>query len=385
MRILVAHNRYQQPGGEDGVYENEARLLEDHGHDVVRFELSNDRVREHGKLDLARATFWNRDTYDEVTRLIRAAKPDVAHFHNTFPLMSASVYDACQADGVPVVQTLHNYRLLCPAATLFRAGAPCEQCLGRTLKWPGVVHGCYRDDRSATAVVAGMVAYRTMRGTYRTKVNRYIALTAFAKAKFVEAGWSPGRIVVKGNSVPDTGRGPGGSYALFVGRLAPEKGIATMLTAWHGLASSVPLKIVGDGPLRSEVSGTALREPGVEYLGRKSGEEVAHLMRHAAFLVFPSEWYETFGLTIVEAFASGTPVLAARIGAAAELVQEGVTGQLFEAGDADSLRASALDLMAADPRRLRAAARLAYEDGFTPERNLARLLDIYESVMHGRP
>jgi glycosyltransferase involved in cell wall biosynthesis len=380
MRILVAHNRYQQAGGEDAVFHNETRLLEAHGHEVVRFDISNDAVGDMGRLELARATLWNRATHEAIARLLAEHRPDVAHFHNTFPLLSPSAYDACRSAGVPVVQTLHNYRLLCAAGTLYRAGGPCESCLGRLVKWPGVAHACYRGDRGATAVATAMLAYHHARGTYRTKVDRFIALTEFAKRKFVAAGIEAARIVVKGNSVPDTGVGPGGDDALFVGRLAPEKGIATMLAAWRDLGDAVRLRIVGDGPLREDVSEFASRTPGIEYLGRRDPAEVAALMRRASFLVFPSEWYETFGLTIAEAFACGTPVVAARLGAAAEIVTEGVTGRLFAPGDADALRRAALHLADADPRSMRAAARAAYEADFTPERNVERLVDVYGSL-----
>jgi glycosyltransferase involved in cell wall biosynthesis len=359
----------------------EARLLEDHGHEVIRYEVSNDAVSDYGKIGAAQAAFWNRRTYDAVAGVIAATDPDVAHFHNTFPLMSPSAYDACAAAGVPVVQTLHNYRLLCAAGTLFRGGRPCEVCLTRSVKWPGVMHACYRDDRLASAVTVGSLAYHHARGTYQRRVARFIAVSEFTKQKFVESGLAADRIVVKQNGVPDPGIGPGGPYALFVGRLAPEKGIATMLRAWKDLGGSVHLKIVGDGPERPAVAEAAASFEGIEYMGRKDSGEVAQLMRHAAFLVFPSEWYETFGLTIVEAYACGTPVVAAGIGAAAELVEDGVTGALFTPGDAAGLQHAALGLMASDREDLRRHARRKYERDFTPERSMERLMNVYHSVM----
>jgi glycosyltransferase involved in cell wall biosynthesis len=381
MRILAAHNRYQQRGGEDAVFESETDLLRLHAHDVIKYEITNDAVNAYSRYELARATIWNPTTYDEIAALIASHRPQVAHFHNTFPLLSSSGYDACREAGVPVVQTLHNYRLLCPAATLYRSGRPCEACLHRTIKWPSLLHACYRDDRTATAATACMLAYHRARGTYRRKVNRYIALTEFAKQKFVAGGFDPESIIVKGNSSPDRGPGPGGDYALFVGRLAPEKGVATLLDAWSGAERLIDLKIVGDGPLSQSVATAAAHIGGVEHLGRRNADEVADLMKHAAFIVFPSTCYETFGLTIIEALSAGTPVLAARLGAAAELVRDGETGRLFAAGDAASLRAGVHAILRMDQERLRANARGSYEENHTPHKNLCRLVSVYESVI----
>ncbi len=384
MRVLLAHNRYRLRGGEDVVFENEAALLEAHGHEVVRYEVSNDDVEAYGRVALARATLWNRVTFDEISALIAKSRPDVAHFHNTFPLLSPSGYGACRRSRVPVVQTLHNYRLLCPAATLFRDGGPCEACLPLTVKWPSVVHACYRDSRSATAVTAGMLAYHSARGTYRHAVDRYVALTAFEKGRFVAGGFDANVIDVKGNSTPDRGIGPGGDYALYVGRLAEEKGIASLLEAWSELGAFVELKIVGDGPLVGQVEAASARFRGVTYVGARSSDDVTELMKHAAFVVFPSIWYETFGLTIIEAYAAGTPVLASDLGAAAELVREGETGRLFAAGDVESLRSAAIALLRSDQAPLRANARRTYEVHHAPTANYESLLRIYEGVIATR-
>jgi hypothetical protein len=199
MRVLIAHNFYQQPGGEDQVFRSELELLESFGHKPVRFEVHNDDVRGMGKLSLMRATIWNRATASRLRESIRANRIDVVHFHNTFPLLSPSAYYAARDEGAAVVQTLHNFRFLCPGANFFRQGSVCEKCLGKSIPIAGVVHGCYRDSRAATAVVAGMITAHRMLGTYRNAVDAYIALTPSAKAKFVAGGLPEHKITIKGN------------------------------------------------------------------------------------------------------------------------------------------------------------------------------------------
>jgi glycosyltransferase involved in cell wall biosynthesis len=339
MKILAVHNRYQRPGGEDQVFAEETALLESRGNHVLRCEVHNDRVEHTGRLTLAKDTVWNTSAYRELGDLIRRERPDVVHFHNTLPLISPAGYYAARAEGVPVVQTLHNYRLLCPVALFFRDGHVCEDCMGKAVPWPGVVHGCYRGSRAASGLVATMLTVHRALRTWTETIDVYVALTGFARDKFVEGGLPAGKIRVKPNFVaPDPGRGEGGGgYALFVGRLAPEKGTGTMLAAWDRLESGIPLKIVGDGPLKDEVARAAATRPNVEWLGHRPVAQVHALMKKTDMLVFPSEWYETFGRVAAEAFAAGTPVLAADIGAVAELVEHGRTGLKFRPGDPDDL------------------------------------------------
>jgi glycosyltransferase involved in cell wall biosynthesis len=305
MRILKLHTHYQQPGGEDGVFGAEVALLRDKGHTVVPLTFHNKQLEDVPLLWRAAVTLWNREAYSRVREAIRLHQPDILHVHNTFPLASPAVIHAAKAEGVPVVMTLHNYRLLCVNALFFRQGQVCEACLGR-LPWRGALYGCYRESRAASAVVAGMITLHRALGTWNL-VDRFIALTEFARQKFIEGGFPPEKISVKPNFVhPDPGPGEGrGGYALFVGRLSPEKGLGTLLMAWERLGGKVPLKIVGDGPLAPEVQEAQKRIPGVEWLGRKAPEEVYALMGEASFLVFPSEWYETFGRVAIEAFAKG--------------------------------------------------------------------------------
>jgi glycosyltransferase involved in cell wall biosynthesis len=385
MKVLLCHNYYQQPGGEDQSFAAEARLLEANDHEVVRLTLHNDSINHMGRLDAARRTLWNRETYKQVRDIIRRERPRVMHCTNTFPLLSPSVYYAAQAEGVPVVQSLRNYRLLCPNALFLRDGRVCEDCLGRSVPWPAVVHGCYRGSRTASAVVTTMVAGHRILGTWTRAIDLFFTLTEFARRKFIEGGMDGGRIAVKPNFIdPDPGPGEGqGGYALFAGRLSPEKGIETLLAAWRHLHVAVHLKIVGDGPLAEQVRAAADADPRIEWLGHRAPSEVLSLMGDAAVLVMPSIWYETFGRTIIEAYSRGTPVVASHIGALAEVVDEGRTGLLFRPGDAAEL-ACAVECLLVDPARLaslRQAARREYEKKYTATINYRLLLSIYERAM----
>src|SRR3972149_8945895 len=273
-KLLCVHNWYRQPGGEDAVFNAEAALLRSRGHGVLEYTEHNSEVERLTAPAAAARTFWSANSCRRVRRLLSDGRPDVAHIHNTFPLISPSVYHACRKAGVPVVQTLHNFRLICPAATLFRGGLPCEDCVGRTVPWPGVLHRCYHGSRTQTVALAGMLAFHRLIGTWAEQVDVHIALTDFARRKFIEGGLPAERIVVKPNFVhPDPGMKDGeGEYAVFVGRLSEEKGVRTLLRAWRSLGD-VPLRIAGDGPLTGEarrfVNSERLRA--VDVLGRAGG------------------------------------------------------------------------------------------------------------------
>jgi glycosyltransferase involved in cell wall biosynthesis len=393
MKLLLVHNYYQQRGGEDVVFESEGRLLEAHGHEVVRYTARNDDVPQLSPVRLALRAIWSRSASREVARLLRTQRPDLIHVHNTLPLISPAVNYAARAAGVPVVQTVHNYRLLCPSATLFRDGGVCEDCLHHALPLPGVRHACYRGSRAASATVAAMLGVHRMLGTWARTVARFIALTEFSRDKLIDGGLPADKVVVKPNFVPDPGRrGSDRRHALFVGRLSEEKGYHILLEAWSRLADRVPLCVIGDGPGSELVAQAARRQPGVKFLGRRSPAEVAEAMAAARFLVFPSIWYETFGLTIVEAFAAGTPVIASNLGVMTSLVEHGRTGLHFRAGDPASL-VDQVEWALAHPEAMAemgAAARGEYEQRFTPARNYELLLAIYRDavgtagVAHGR-
>ncbi|MEA5598355.1 glycosyltransferase family 4 protein [Rivularia sp. UHCC 0363] len=384
MRILSIHNRYQIRGGEDESRQSEENLLREMGHQVEVYEENNDRISTMNPLRVASKTIWSQESHKITKRRLKEQTHDIIHVQNFFPLISPSVYYAAKEQGVPVVQTLRNYRLLCPNALFFRDGQVCEDCLGKFIPLPGVMHGCYRESRVASTAVASMITvHRTLR-TWVEMVDVYIALTEFARQKFIEGGLPAEKIVVKPNFVnPDPGIGKGsGGYALFVGRLSVEKGLDTLLAAWEQLSGPMPLKIVGDGPLSEQVKNAVQRLPQVEWLGRRPMSEVHELMGEAKFLIFPSKWYETFGRVAVEAFAKGTPVIAANIGAIAELVDDRSTGLKFQPGDSQDLAAK-VEWALMHPKemaQMRLCARAEFEAKYTAKNNYSRLMEIYNQV-----
>ncbi|PYV70180.1 MAG: glycosyl transferase family 1 [Acidobacteria bacterium] len=387
MKVLTVHNHYQQPGGEDVVFEAERRLLSRHGHDVVVFEENNDSIQANSmsrSIRLAARTIWSQVSYDKLADVIRRSHPDVAHFHNTIPLISPSAYYACHRMGVPVVQTLHNYRLVCPAGNFFRGHAVCEECVEHTLL-RSVRYGCYRQSRPATATVAAMLTLHRSRGTWDRMVDRYVALTEFARRKFRAAGLPAFKLAVKPNFVEaEPGIGfHSRSYALFVGRLTEEKGIATLLKAWDKV-SDIALRLAGDGPMLQQLEQQIQKyaRANVTYLGQVPRDEIVPLMKAARFLVFPSQWYEGFPMTIAEAYACGTPVIASRLGAMQEIVHDERTGLHFTPGDADDL-ARKVEWAWAHPDEMREMgqnARAEYEAKYTPERNYKMLMNVYEQA-----
>ena len=381
MRILFVHNTYQHRGGEDTVVESEIALLRAHGHEVETYTRSNDDVGSMSSPVLARQTLWSDRTQRDLAELVRDFKPDVIHAHNTFPLISPSLYWVAARANVPVVQTLHNFRLMCLNALFLREGKVCEDCLGH-LPWRGVVRSCYRGSPAASTVLAGMLTLHRGLGTYRHKVARYIALNGFCRDKFIEGGLPAERVVVKPNFVDAAAPVEAErSGLLFVGRLSVEKGIDTLAQAVRRLPGAA-LRVAGDGPKAGLLDGIS----GVTRLGSLPGEAVRTEMARASALVVPSIWYENFPRTIVEAFAAGLPVIASRIGALAEIVSEGKTGLLFEPGSpadlADKMAwaQSHPDEMAVMGRH----ARAQYEAEFSPGVNYRRLMEIYGEAMAGR-
>ncbi len=392
MRVLLLHNRYQLAGGEDAVVQAEKALLEANGHQVTLLEISNhDITGVWEKANAAVSAIYSLASKQRVSAEIAHFRPDLVHVHNFFPLLSPSVYDACRDAGVPVVQTLHNYRLGCPNAMLLRNGKACEDCLGKRMPLPGIVHGCYRGSRPQSAVVAAMLTVHWLRGTWQERVDAYIVLTAFQKEKMVQAGLPSEKIHVKPNYVFEPNAlgdlNVFGDYALFVGRLSQEKSVTTLIEAYRHKNLRLPLKIVGDGPLhdslQADVQAAGLEDV-IEFLGQQDKSAVLTLMHNARFLVFPSIWYETFGLTMVEAFACGLPVIASRLGSMAEIVEDGVTGLHFEAGNSAEL---ADKMQWANEHHeemiwMGKNARRVYEAHYTPEINYQQLMAIYQGAIN---
>jgi glycosyltransferase involved in cell wall biosynthesis len=389
MKILLVHNEYQQPGGEDVVFEQDKRILERGGHEVVTYRRSNHEIEELSAIDrgtLVIRTVWASDTHHDVGALLDREKPDVVHVHNTFVMISPSIYSACRKRGIPVVQTLHNFRLLCPGAQFLRDGKICEDCVDHSLL-RSVWHGCYRDSRPATASVALMLALHRRAGTWDEFVDRYIALTDFARNKFIASGFAPGKIVVKPNFVdPDPGakQNPG-TGALYIGRLSKEKGLHTLLDAWKRLPKSCSLDIVGDGPQRKELEEEARRFglAALQFRGQLSHTESLTAMKSASFLILPSEWYEGFPMTIAESFACGTPIICSKLGAMEEIVDDSRTGLHFTPGDSEDL-ARKVEWAFAHPSEIATmgrGARREYEARYTSDRSYTQLMTIYEQTV----
>jgi glycosyltransferase involved in cell wall biosynthesis len=378
LRILLAHNLYQQRGGEDVVVESEAELLERHGHRLAWLERHNDDIRTMNRMRLARDTLWSPESARACRAAIADFRPDVIHVHNSFPLLSPAIYWAAAKAGVPVVQTLHNFRLLCPQAMFLRQGKVCEDCLGH-VPWRAAMHGCYHDSPLQSSLVAGMLTAHRLIGTWRHRITRYIALNEFCKRKFIAGGLPAERIAIKPNfvDIPREESGPrqGG---LFVGRLAAEKGIAVLLNALD-LVEGARVRVAGEGPEKARI----IAHGCVKALGHRLPSEIYLEMRHAAYLVMPSLWYENFPRTLVEAQACGLPVIASRLGALAELIDDGRTGLLFEAGNAADLAEKIrwAENHSGELVVMGQASRRQYEENYTADINYRQLVAIYSDAM----
>ena len=389
MKIALVHNLYREPGGEDVVFENEKRLLERNGHAVIPYLRRNTEIRDESMLDrlaIAPQMVWSSKTQHEFAAILQRERPDIVHIHNTFMAISPSIYYACAARGIPVVQTLHNFRLLCPGGSCFRDGMICTECLDQNLL-RSVLHGCYRDSRLATAGVALMLAFHRTLDTWRKSVTRFIALTEFAKKKFISAGFPAEAFTVKPNfTEPDPGERLGiGEYAVFVGRLDERKGVRVLLDAWKQLPGQYPLQIVGDGPDRSVLEAQAheCQLSGVRFRGRLPSHEVIATVKGARFMIVPSRWYEGFPMCVVESLACGTPVLCSRLGGMIEIVEDRVTGLNFHPNDAQDL-ARSVEWAWNHPEEVAEmgrAARCKYETHYTAEKNHSLLMKIYQQAL----
>jgi glycosyltransferase involved in cell wall biosynthesis len=388
MKVLLCHNYYRHPGGEDSAYLAERDLLAHFGHQVLEYVRRNEEIRVDGflsKTSLGFQSIWADQSMRDIRDLLRRERPDIVHFHNIFPLISPGAYYPCRDAGVPVIQTLQNYRLACPAGSLYRSGRNCRECLDHSL-WRGVLHKCYRQSRPATATAALMLAFHRWRQTWTEMVDRYIVATRFVRDRLVEAGLPAEKITVKTNFIyPDPGLRTGtGEYALSVSRLVPEKGIRTLLEAFRRLPYTIPLRIVGDGPLRSELEEKKNREnlSNICFEGWLPRQRELEMIAGARFLICPSEWFEPFGMTIIEAFACGVPVIASRLGGPSEIVEDARTGMHFTAGDSDDLAAK-IQWAWEHNRELEVmgkAARAEYDAKYAAERNYQLLMQIYDET-----
>ncbi len=390
IKVLIGHNHYRTsaPSGEDTVCKNELALLKQNKVHVIPFEKFNDDLDDstiRNKVSIAVEGAWSKKTYAELSQLIKETQPDIAHFHSIFPQISPSAYAACKDNGVPVVQTLHNFRPICPGALLMRNGKPCEDCIGTNLL-PALRYRCYRGSLLATGAIVYQITRNRLTGTYDNLVDRYICLTEFAKSRYIAAGFPADKITVKPNFLPSANFTESNSfspYAVFVGRLTDEKGVRTLLNAWTHV-SNLPLKIIGDGALRNELESYATEHSlPVEFLGFRHNAEVLEIVGNATMQIIPSECYEGFPMVVLEAYGLGVPVVASRIGSLEEVVDEGVTGLKFKAGDPLDLSAkvNALKENVLMLNKMSSNAKKLFKDQYTADYNFKLLMSIYENVI----
>ncbi len=388
MRILLVHNRYRSgaPSGENRVVDQEGEALEALGHEVIRFGRSSDEIGQWPmakKASLPARTVWSRETHRDLKSVLRERRPEVVHVHNTFPLLSAAVLYACRDAGVPVVATIHNYRLACANGAFFRDGAVCHDCAGR-LPVPALRHGCYRESRAATAPVA--LAMGLHRNAWKSLVSAYVFISASQRDLLRESGLAPDRVFVRHNFIPSRSRPQveRTPTVVYAGRLDEAKGVRLLMAGWDRYLGrsgepGLNLVIVGGGPLEAEVTAWASARPSVELTGTVSGERCAEYMSRARAVLLPSTWEETFGLVAVEAMAAGVPPVAAAHGSFPELITPGVDGMLFSPGDPAALALAVADVEG-HPERYEDygdQARKTYEERFDPERIMAELVEIY--------
>jgi len=385
MKILVGHNYYQQAGGEDAVFRSQVAMLKSFGHEVCLYERHNDEIKPDifSKISHAATLRWSQSSYDQMRSLLRSFKPDIVHFHNTFYVMTPAVFYACKDEGVPVVVSLHNFRLMCINGLFFRDGKSCEDCLqGPSI--PGIIHRCYRGSMLFSALAADMTDYHWRRKTWENVVDRFIVATEFSKSKYVQAGISSEKIMVLPHFVEEPSHHASSKeeYALYAGRLSQEKGVDLLLKAWEQI-KDIPLYIVGGGPKQKEmedfikIKGLA----NVKMLGFLESAEYTKILAQAKFLVVPSVCYENFPRVVVEAYACGVPVLANRLGTMEEIVEEGMTGMLFSG--AQDLAAKAREIVKDKNKyaQLSANTRQAYEKKYTSQRHYEQLIGIYEGMI----
>jgi len=385
MRILLIHNKYKQSGGEDAIFWAESELLLNNGHEVEHLLYDNTTIKTlFDKFMSGIRAIYNPGSARALKIKIQVFNPDVIHVHNFLPLVSPSVLFIAKKYKIPVVITLHNYRLICPSAILFYNGHIYEKSIHSIFPIDAIWKGVYRNSTVQTATVALMTAIHHWLGTWKNKVDCYITLTRFAREKFENSALSisPKKLVIKPNFIKDCGNGKTKreDFFLFIGRLTEEKGIRTLLKA----ASLYNFKftIIGDGPLSSEVENFARLNPTMTYLGFQTKDTVMSYLKKCKALIFPSIWYEGFPVTILEAFCTGTPVIASNMGGMKEIIQNRVNGLHFEPGDEKDLVSKILEIEDDDDlaKKLSMNSRLTYLNYYTPSKNYDQLVEVYDRV-----
>lgn len=392
MKILLVHNYYgsSAPSGENRVVEAEKCLLLRKGHEVLEFSRHSDELRSTGLMGMikgALATPYNPFIVRAIQKDIADFKPDVVHVHNTFPLISPSIFSAIGNRAARIL-TLHNYRIFCPAASLMRAGMVCTSCVDLHSTWPSIVHGCYRNSRMATLPIAANVSLHRALGTWQREVDTFITLSDFQRTIMNQAGLPLDKLHVNPNYfagnpqvIPWHERG---NYAVFAGRLTKEKGIQSLVNAWIAWGVNAPeLRIVGDGPLRISLQNAASGSA-IKFLGHLSYDETVKQISNAQLLMLPSECIETFGLTLVEAFASGTPAAVSNVGPLPSIINDGINGIVFEPANPQSLLSTVYNAWQTQGylEHRGVAARNSFDTLYTEEIHYSKLLDIYNSTIY---
>ncbi|MBI3601379.1 MAG: glycosyltransferase [Candidatus Omnitrophica bacterium] len=390
MKILVGHNYYQQAGGEDMLFHSQTRMLKDFGHEVCLYERHNDEIRPNifSRTRHAMSLRWSQRSYDEIRWLIRTFKPRIAHFHNTFFVMTPSVFYACKDEGVPVVVSLHNYRLMCINGLFFRDNKPCEDCLHGSRN-AGIRYRCYHGSFLFSAAMTDMISHHWARQTWTKGIDRLIVATEFSRQKHIQAGIPEGKVAVLPHFVEQPAENFGeqsrGKYALYAGRLSEEKGVDVLLRAWKSI-KEMPLYIVGTGPQRAAMEEYIKSEglSNVKMFGFLDRQEYLKILAGARFLIVPCLSYDNFPMVVVEAYSYGVPVLASRLGTLEASVEDGVSGLLFSAGDIQDLAHKARIIISDEQRhrQLCLNARRAYESKYTAQCHHQGLINIYEEAAH---
>lgn len=387
-RVLMLHNRYLTRGGEDESTDLEVEILRENGHEVDLFEICNkEPSRITDKANIAIGAIWSKSSFETISRILASSRYDIVHVQNFFPLFSPSVYSAAKKADVPLVQSIRNYRLICPSANLFRNGHFCDDCVGKKFAFPSIFHACYRSSRLGTSTIAAMQIVNRLTGNWKNGVDRYIAVTEYVRDQLIRGGFPAGKIAVKPNFVKPPKSNleivPSRNFAMYVGRLTQEKGAHWLVQKWKNLDIDLRLCIIGDGdmPLSSPEGSDHIISLGVKPL-----EEVYKIMANARFVVLPSLWPEPFGRVIVEAFANGTPVLVARTGGAQELVEDGKNGFLYDPADSTDFALKVRRLTYDDEliEKMSKAARTTFETLYTSEANYKMLSRIYNDVLVAR-
>lgn len=384
MKVAQIHNRYRSYGGEDAAVENSTKLLNDHGVQTVSLIRESNDISEGiaAKVMLGIRSSYSRSAYADMVQFLEHEKPDIAHVHNLYPLLTPSILRACREASVPVVMTVHNYRLVCPIGVHFTAGSICERCVGGR-EYSCILKNC-RDNLPESTIYAVRTALARKYGLFANNVNRFISPSAFLKRRLVEAGYDERKFVVLPNFVADPvslAIPAAGSYCGFVGRFSAEKGVETLAAA-AALLPDIPFQLAGSSTEMPAVSRIISRN--TRLVGPLSRVETGYFYRGARFIVIPSVSFEVCPLVALEAMSYGLPVVASRIGGLPEIIDDGVTGLLFQPGNETEL-SEKIDYMWQHPdicQKMGEAARDRFLQHYSDTAHFKRLVELYNDELN---